>query len=163
MAGDGEDRWENILAKASHRPVILLNKHILLAYVDGCDLHDVAPLLRNRFQEFISRHLWSADEVMFVDQVRHDDPSLGLEDLPDWELGLNIGLAYLSQNRTGFSADFAAVIAFLQHLHQESGRDFVLEVGSRETGFSHNITFVDAKPINVPALEAIVERYATHP
>jgi hypothetical protein len=45
----------------------LTDEHVLCAYVDGSDLHDIAPLLRLRLQTFIGDRRWTTDEEWFDD------------------------------------------------------------------------------------------------
>jgi hypothetical protein len=42
------------------------DEYVLCAYVDGSDLHNVAPLLRTRFQQFVADHKWITPHVHFI-------------------------------------------------------------------------------------------------
>ena len=43
---------------------MLTDEHILCAYVDGSDIHDVAPLLRIQLDGFIAGRRWATDQVV---------------------------------------------------------------------------------------------------
>jgi len=41
-------------------------------YVEGSDLHGVAPLLRTRFEAVVDGREWVTSNVWLVDQIRED-------------------------------------------------------------------------------------------
>ena len=67
-------------------------RHTLFAYVDGSDLHGIATELESQLAQFVAHTGWTWGQPWVVNQKREDDPSLGPDDLPDWELGLNMEL-----------------------------------------------------------------------
>jgi hypothetical protein len=113
----------------------------LYFYVDGSDLHELAPLLRRRFADFLEARTWVASEAWLVDQLHEDTEGLKPGDLPDWDLGLNLRFAAPPEARPAeWFVDVAAVVAFLRTLSKETGRSFVLGVsfeGSRPEDLFH--------------------------
>src|SRR5262245_24821217 len=67
--------------------------YTLYAYVDGADLEDIAADLETRFAVFInSRDWWIAGAASVVNQRRGRETTTRPEDLPLWDLGLNLSL-----------------------------------------------------------------------
>ena len=107
---------------------MLPDENVLAAYTIGNDLEDVAPVLRERFQQFVAEKRWPS-EALFVDQVHAPDPAFP-DWPPDWDLGLNLGLDEVGESVRRFAA-VKHLVEFLAKLHDESGREFVLFMCSR--------------------------------
>lgn len=41
-------------------------RNVLLAYVDGCDLEQIASRLEVRFREFVESRTWAAKEIAVI-------------------------------------------------------------------------------------------------
>ena len=68
-------------------------RHTLFAYVDGSDLDDIADALEARLQAFVEARGWVAGEAWVVNQQLEADASCTEpEDIPCWDLGLNLHL-----------------------------------------------------------------------
>jgi hypothetical protein len=80
-------------------------RHTLFAYVDGFDLHGIAEGLEAEFVCFVAQSIWARGKPWVVNQRRDDDPSLGPDDLPDWEVGLNMELPDPGDEPAGWFAD----------------------------------------------------------
>ena len=123
-------------------------------YIDGSDLHELAPLLRRRFADFLDARTWVADEAWFVDELHDDAEGLRPGELPDWDLGLNLRFVAPPEARpAGWFEDVAAIVAFLRTLSAETGRSFVLGAsfeGSRPEDLFH----VDARPVDLAGMRA---------
>lgn len=133
------------------------DENVLVAYVDGSDLRDVAPLLRDRFRQFITGRAWVTDQVLFVDQVHDPDPSYP-DYLPDWDLGLNIGLDHVPV-RPAWFADVRALVEFLTTLQVESGRHFMVCLASRSRHwFQEHLVVVDGDAIDFAWLQEMIQR-----
>ncbi|SRR5579883_400082 len=117
-------------------------QHTLYAYVDGSDLHGIAESLESEFVRFLSEAKWVWGKPWVVNQIREDDPSLGPDDLPDWELGLNMHLPDPGDEPFGWFSDVERIAIFLGQLHAKTGRDFVIGIGDNERGFSEDLIFV---------------------
>jgi len=114
----------------------------LYAYVDGSDLHEVADLLLDRLRAFVESDGWLVRKPSVVNQRRTDDPTLGPEDFPDWELGLNLELPKRGDEPPGWFSDVEKIARFLGELHSTTGRDFVIGIGGGGPGFSEDLFFV---------------------
>ena len=126
--------------------------YTLFLYVDGSDLHEVAPVLRARFQNFVERQEFVAHDVWFVEQTRTDDPTLGPEDLPDWELGLNLQRKDATGDRpANWFDDVTAVLSLAQLLSVETKRSFVLGA-SFEDATAEDLIFVGEGPVDIEEL-----------
>jgi hypothetical protein len=135
----------------------LTDEHVLAAYVDGSDLDDVAPTLRAAFERFAGSGAWPSPQVLVVDQRQPPD-SAGPEFLPQWDLGLNLGLDHRPQSPGSF-AGVESLVGLLRQLAAETGREFVLSVCFRsEPWRQEHLTFVGPGPVDLPWLRAAIER-----
>ena len=122
----------------------MAEEKILLAYVDGSDLHGVADDLFDRFCSFVKNRVWKSEDCWAVNQIHDGDPTLAAGDLPDWELGLNLRLSRCEDDNDWFE-DVKAILDFLSALNALSGREFVMEIGDSASGFTTHIAFVGGK------------------
>jgi hypothetical protein len=126
-----------------------MGQDTLYFYVDGSDLHEVAPRLRERFEAFLRSRTWVAGEAWFVDQVHEDADGLRPGDLPDWDLGLNLRFDAPPEARPGgWFEDVAAIVALLRTLSAETGREFVVGA-SFEDSHSEDLFDVNAGPVDI--------------
>lgn len=136
----------------------LTDEHVLAAYVDGSDLDDVAATLRVAFLRFAGSGVWPTPQVLVVDQRQPPDPAES-EFLPQWDLGLNLGLDHWPRS-AGWFAGVEALVALLRQLAADTEREFVLFLCLRsESWRQEHLTFVGPNPVDLPWLrEAIVRR-----
>jgi len=125
-----------------------MSRHTLYAYAEGNDLHDVAVTLDSAFARLVEEGGWACGQPWVVNQRRENDPSLGPGDFPDWEIGLNILLPDPGAEPRGWFSDVERVVAFLERLHDQTGREFVLGIGHNEPGISEDVAFVGHKPVD---------------
>jgi len=109
----------------------------LYIYVDGSDLEDVVVDLVSALQRFAGH--WANGAAQLVNQQQPRTPDLLLDDLPQWDVGLNLPVTALSK------ADAAELISFLTQLSAVSGRDFVIGLWKPKLAISEDLCFVDAK------------------
>ena len=134
-----------------------MSRHVLFAYVDGNDLHDVESVLMERLTSFIDSRTWVCTDAKVVNQHGDpNDPSLGPEDLPDWDIGLNFALPDAGAETPGWYADIKATAQFLGQLHTETGRDFIIGIGDTSTGISEDLFFVDSASSDLAKLRQII-------
>ncbi len=76
----------------------------LYIYVDGSDLEDVVVDLVSALQGFAGH--WANGVAQLVNQQQPRTPDLLLDDLPQWDVGLNLPVTALSK------ADAAELISF---------------------------------------------------
>jgi len=103
-------------------------------YVDGYDLHEVAPLLKRRLAEIAGR----VSGVRVIDDRFERTPDLQPEDLPVWNLGLNFDLG---AERAGL---IRGVIESIRALSEESGRDFAVGYYDRVLKMDEDIGFIES-------------------
>lgn len=123
-------------------------KHTLYAYAEGNDLHDVAETFDAKFSRLIAEGGWLCGLPWVVNQRRDDDPSLGPDDLPDWEVGLNLPLPDPGAKPLGWFADVDRIVAALERMHVATGRDFVLGIGHKGRGISEDVAFIGERPVD---------------
>ena len=131
-------------------------RHTLYAYVDGSDLDDVADEFGAKLREFVASDGWRLRRPTMVDQRRENDPTLGPENLPDWELGVNLELPDPGDEPRGWFADVERIARFLGTLHESHGRDFVIGIGDNASGRSEDLFFVDCGEPNLLRLRQII-------
>jgi len=138
---------------------MLTDEHVLCAYADGSDLHDAAPLLRSRLGALLAGRRWATDQVVLVDQMHAPDPEHP-DCLPDWDLGVNIGLDHIRRSAAWF-ADVEALVECLVALHEESARDFAVFLAFRSrTWLQEHLAFIGGKPVDLPWLRKVIEKLA---
>ena len=136
-----------------------MTRHTLFAYVDGSDLHDIADALQGRLQAFVEGRRWVAGEAWVVNQRLEYDASCSQpEDIPSWDLGLNVLLPEPGVEPTGWFADVEAIARFLGTLHEEFGRDFVIGITDNQTGIGEDLYSIDD---GSPDLEKLAEIIGT--
>lgn len=122
-----------------------MSRCVLYAYVDGNDLHEVESFLVERLSTFIESREWICTGAKVVNQHGDpNDPSLNPEDLPDWDIGLNITLPDPGKETPGWFADIEDAALFLGQLHRDTGRDFVIGIGDTTTGVADDLFFVNS-------------------
>lgn len=122
------------------------NTHVIYAYVDGSDLEDVAELLEARLDALVAAHRWASQVPRVVNQRHPPDPSVGPDDLPDWDLGLNLDVGPLCVTRH-LLQDLATVVDALQAVYFATHRSFVLGVADASAGLTEDLIYVGP---NVP-------------
>jgi hypothetical protein len=131
--------------------------HTLYAYVDGADLADIAADLETRFAAFIdSRHWWFADAAWVVNQRHGRETCTRPEDLPLWDLGLNLSLPSPGTEFPVWFRDVEAIAGFLGMLHRECGRDFVIGIADIKTGIADDLFYVTTDLPDMVGLRSIV-------
>lgn len=134
-----------------------MSRHTFYAYVDGSDLHDLEETLFSRLNAFVGSRDWVCSNVVIVNQHGDpNDPSLGPDDLPDWDLGLNFALPDPGAERAGWFTDIESTAQFLGQLHADTGREFIIGIGDSERGISEDLFFVDSPTPDLSALRKII-------
>ena len=108
----------------------------LYVYVDGSDLADVEGELLPAFEAFA--RTWQVESARVINDRYERTPDLRPEDLPAWNLGLNLEFDRLPRRR------FEELIAFLAGLSEKTGREFVIGGWSPETKVSEDWWFIGA-------------------
>jgi hypothetical protein len=127
----------------------------LFFYVEGSDLHEVAPLLRERFKSFLEARDWVSNAVWFVEQVDEADSTLRPGDFPDWDLGLNLKLATsIEDRRANWFEDVAAIVVFLGELTKETRRSFVVGAAFANSPVADDLLYTSVRPIDLDELRS---------
>lgn len=135
----------------------LTDECVLVAYADGSDLDAIAPALRAAFARFADSGLWPSDRVLVVDQRQPPEPGEP-KFLPQWDLGLNLGLDHLPRSLEGF-VGVEALVGLLRQLAADTGREFVLFLCFQSAEWrQEHLAFVGPGPVDMTRLRAAVER-----
>jgi len=133
-----------------------MSRRILYAYVEGSDLERVADFLDARFQQFVNSRHWTAGHASLVNQRHRDETCTRSEDLPSWDLGLNLELPNPGAEPPGWFADVEAVALFLGKLHGESGRNFVIGISDTKTGITDDLFAISTHLPDLDKLRSII-------
>lgn len=134
-----------------------MSQHVIYAYVDGSDLIDVEADLINRLSAFLNSRSWVCSDVKLVNSKGNpDDPSLGPDDLPDWDLGINIAIPAPGMEPQGWYEDIEATAAFLAEVGAATGREFVVGIGDTATGIAEDVIFIDSSTPDLASLRRIL-------
>jgi hypothetical protein len=134
-----------------------MNEHELAAYVDGFNLEEAAPRLREGLAQFVASGCWSNPRALVVD--RREPPETAEPGFfPQWDLGLNLGLDHIATT-PNWSDGLQALVAALQALHRETGKEFVLFVCFRSNPErQEHVAFVDGRPVKLSSIKGMIER-----
>lgn len=132
-------------------------RHTLYAYVEGSDLYDIESQLVDQLTSFVASRSWVCSDAWVVNQ-RGDskDPSLGPDDLPDWDLGINIALPDPGSETPGWYADVEETARYLAELHAATGRDFVIGIDDSVTGIAEDLFFIESDTIDLAKLRQMI-------
>ena len=130
-------------------------RHTLLAYVEGSDLGDLAGELEAQFDQFVGSRTWNSPDVWIVNQ-RQDRNSAKSNDLPQWDLGLNMELPDAGKETPGWFSDVEAIAQFLGELHATTGRNFFIGIHDNDAGFNEDLFTVSSTTPDLAQLRAII-------
>ena len=131
-------------------------RQTLYAYVDGADVSDIADALDFRFARFVEDRRWVAGRATVVNQKHGEETCSRPEDLPLWDLGLNLELPDAGGEPPGWFADVEAVAQFLGKLHKDFGRDFVIGLANSQPGVTEDLFSVSTDAPDLGKLRAII-------
>ena len=131
-------------------------KHVLFAYIDGADLHEVADSLEERLVAFAEEDDWRVAEPVVVNQ-RGSENGLRAGDLPSWDLGLNLSLPDIGREPEGWFLDVERIARFMGHLHGQFKRDFIIGIADVGTGISEDLFAVESDVPDLALLRQIIE------
>jgi hypothetical protein len=120
-------------------------RHTRYAYVDGFDLEAVAAEIEERCDAFVPERHWRWRTPRVVNQRLEIDERHTSNDLPEWELGINIDLPDPGAESPGWFSDVEAIATFLGTLHSRTGRDFVIGIADREHGYTEDLFAVQSE------------------
>ena len=129
---------------------------ILYAYVEGSDLVDLADEINARFLEFTKSRKWAFGDIWHVNKRQLIDRTHGPEDLPDWDLGLNLRLPSPGSEPVGWFSDVVAIVQFLGVLHHDIRRGFVIGICDEDTKVSDDLFFVGSSEPDLAELRNVI-------
>ena len=131
-------------------------KHLLYAYVDGSDLHELEESLLASFDNFVDSREWTLQGVKVVNQRHDEDDSLSEGDLPGWDLGLNVDLPDVGQEPEGWFADVEAIATWLGGLHVQTRRDFIIGIFDTDLHTADDLFDVGSEQPDINELREII-------
>jgi hypothetical protein len=133
----------------------LVARHTLYFYVDGSDLHEVAPTILREVERLVDSRTWS-QPAWIVNHVYPRDVSMRPDDLTDWDLGLNYELPDLTEVAGEWLGDVERIAAQIDQVAFETGRGFVMGLGNNETGISEDILHLRGGGVDLDRLRAML-------
>jgi len=131
-------------------------KHTLYAYIEGSENDDLEEMLVSFFEDFIKERQWVCQNPKVVNQKKIDDPALRTDDIPAWDLGINIDLPDIGREPEGWFSDIIAIANILGELHKRTNQVFIIGIGDTETGISEDLFDVDSSNPNIEKLKTII-------
>ena len=131
-------------------------RHTLYAYADGSDLHDVADEIEALLTALVASEPWMIARPWVVNQLHERDEGDRPEDLPDWDLGLNLDLPDTDSEPAGWFQDVERIALGLGRIAVCTGREFVIGVGDNDTGISDDLFYVEDGAPNLDELRAVI-------
>lgn len=131
-------------------------RHTLYAYVDGCNLDEIAAKLDARLQDFVRGRKWAFHQPAIVNQRHGPESCSQPEDLPLWDLGLKLPLPDPDAEQPGWFSDIECIAQFLGKLHADFGRDFVIGVAECKTGVAEDLFGVTSEEPDLAKLRSVL-------
>ena len=142
----------SLVLKGIHRT---MQRHTLYAYVDGTDLDDVAVAIERELVALADSSGWVASRPIVVNQKSMHAGSRP-DDLPDWDLGVNLTLPEPEFEPTDWFADIERVVARLAQLHSKFGRDFVIGIADNASGVADELFHIESETTDLGKLRMLI-------
>jgi hypothetical protein len=133
-----------------------MTMHTLFAYVDGFDLHDLADEIEELCEAFVADRHWQFATPRVVNQRLTIDDRHTSNDLPEWELGLNLDLPDPGNERLGWFSDVEAIAGFAGTLYARTGREFVIGIADNVRGYAEDLFTVQSEHPDLERLRQII-------
>lgn len=130
-------------------------QHILFAYVDGADLHEIADSLEEQLVALAKEGDWRVTAPVVVNQLGSED-GLRAGDLPSWDLGLNLSLPDVGREAEGWFLDVERIARFMGRLHGQFKRDFIIGIADVGSGISEDLFAVESDVPDLALLRKII-------
>lgn len=134
----------------------LMGRHVLFAYVDGSDLDEVAHSIETEFSGFIRESRWKFAAPYVVNQQYPKGPTHSAEDLPDWDLGLNVSVPDPGIELVDWMDDILQIAHFLERLQESTHRDFVIGICDLTSGVAEDLFYVESPSPDLSMLVSII-------
>ncbi|GKS73321.1 hypothetical protein AVME950_00515 [Acidovorax sp. SUPP950] len=138
-----------------HQTFTSMPKHMLLAYVDGADLHEIADSLEERLVDLAKEGGWRVTAPVVVNQ-RGSEHGLCAGDLPSWDLGLNLSLPDVGREPEGWFLDVERIARLMGRLHGQYKRDFIISIADIATGISEDLFAVESDVPDLALLRKVI-------
>ena len=133
-----------------------MSMHTLFAYVDGFDLQDMADEVEKLCEAFVADRHWQFGTPWVVNQRLETGERHTSNDLPEWELGINMDLPDPGCEPLGWFSDVEAIAEFLGTLHARTGREFVIGIADNQHGYSEDLFTVQSEHPDLEQLRQII-------
>ena len=78
------------------------------------------------------------------------------DDLPDWDLGLNLTLPDTGDEPDGWFGDVERIAEYLAKLHSTFAREFVIGIADNATGVTEDLFFVESNAPDLGRLRSAI-------
>ncbi len=133
-----------------------MRRQVLYIYVDGNDLDDVAARIEHDLEADLSRRTWSLARPSIVNQQHQPDETVGPDDFPDWDLGVNLALPDAGAETPGWFTDVEYLVRCFATLSQSTGREFVLGIYDTILGVSDDLVSIDRADPDIEEIRAAI-------
>ncbi len=129
-----------------------MGRDTLYAYADGNDLSQVETQILDSLRVCIYERNWVGSRPRIVNQRHDGDETLGQDDLPDWDLGINLELPDPGAEPPDWFSNVEAVA----QVCASTGHPFVIGVAT-QAGVAEDLFFVDSRKPDLVRLRAVLE------
>jgi hypothetical protein len=133
-----------------------MSTHTLYAYVDGFDLEDLADEVEAACDAFVAAHSWRCGTPRVVNQRLGPGERHTSNDLPEWELGINMDLPDPGHEASDWFSDVESLALFLGTLHAQTGREFVIGIADDERGYTEDLFAIESAHPDLEQLRKII-------
>lgn len=131
-----------------------MSRFVLLACVDGSDLHEVAERIRRDLDHFAASTPWSRP-TWVVDEVRPRDSALQPGDLPDWTLGVNHELPD-DHTVDDWFQDVERIAVTISEIAAATGRTFALCLADTQSGTVEEFASLNGDRVDLEKLRLML-------
>ena len=131
-------------------------RHTLYAYVEGGDLGAIAAMVEARWAEFVRSGSWRLAPPAVVNQPHARTPDMRADDLPAWDLGVNLVLPDPGEEPPDWFSDVERIAVFAGTLYVQIQRPIIFGVWDAKRRISEDLFDVDSPEPNIDELRAVL-------
>lgn len=135
-----------------------MSRHTFYAYAAGKDHFFLEEVIEDQVYSFIARRSWVCRDVVVVNQCGNDDdPALGPDDLPEWNIGLTLSLPGPGEAIPGWFDDIKATALFFHECAIVNDYQYVLGIYDMDRRVSEDLFWIGKEMPDLSELQQILK------
>lgn len=116
----------------------------------------IAPLVESQWREFVRLGGWRLAPPVVVNQPHARAPDMRPDDLPSWDLGVNIALPDPGEEPAGWFDDVERIAVFAASLYTQIQRPIIIGVWDSKRKISEDLFDVDSDEPDIDELRMVL-------